>query len=340
MRRISVTSGLVGAAVREWRPINVPDVRKDQRYLPMNAETRSELIVPLFYKERVIGVLDLEHTRTAFFNEDHVRTLTTMAAQVAIAIENARLYQAVKRQEQQLERDIAMAREVQLRLLPTTPPVHKHAEFAVSFLPARAIGGDLYDFLEYTPDQTAVVLGDVSGKAAPAALFAALVSGIMRSAAQQKLAPAAMLAALNDALQERKLDSQYVVMLYALWNDENRTLQVANSGAVQPIFCRAGESITVKAEGFPLGMFPNATYEEFNVATQPGDAVVFVSDGILDAENEKGEMYGEERLASLLCSSRELPAQHIASAILSDVTQFQGAQDRFDDETIIVLRVR
>jgi sigma-B regulation protein RsbU (phosphoserine phosphatase) len=340
MRRISVTSGLVGAAVREWRPINVPDVRKDQRYLPMNAETRSELVVPLFYKERVIGVLDLEHTRTAFFNEDHVRTLTTMAAQVAIAIENARLYQAVKRQEQQLERDIAMAREVQLRLLPNTPPVHKHAEFAVSFLPARTIGGDLYDFLEYTPDQTAIVLGDVSGKAAPAALFAALVSGIMRSAAQQKLAPAAMLALLNDALQERRLDSQYVVMLFALWNDENQTLQVANSGAVQPIFCRSGESITVKAEGFPLGMFPNATYEEFNVATQPGDAIVFVSDGILDAENEKGEMFGEERLATLLCGSRDLPAQHIASAILSDVTQFQGAQDRFDDETIIVLRVR
>ncbi len=159
----------------------------------------------------------------------------------------------------------------------------------------------------------------------------------MRSAAQQKLAPAAMLAVLNDALQERRLESQYVVMLFALWNDENRTLQVANSGAVQPIFCRSGESITVKAEGFPLGMFPNATYEEFNVATQPGDAIVFVSDGILDAENEKGEMYGEERLASLLCGSRDLPAQHIAAAILSDVTQFQGAQDRFDDETIIVL---
>jgi sigma-B regulation protein RsbU (phosphoserine phosphatase) len=339
-RRISVTSGLVGAAVREWRPINVPDVRKDPRYLPMNPETRSELVVPLFYKERVIGVLDLEHSRTAFFNEDHVRTLTTMAAQVAIAIENARLYQAVKRQEQQLERDIAMAREVQLRLLPSTPPVHKNAEFAVSFLPARTIGGDLYDFVEYTPDQTAIVLGDVSGKAAPAALFAALVSGIMRSAAQQKPAPAAMLSLLNDALQERKLESQYVVMLFALWNDENRTLEVANSGAVQPIFCRAGQNVTVKAEGFPLGMFPDATYEEFNVATQPGDAIVFVSDGILDAENEKGEMYGEERLASVLCGHRDQPAKHIATAILADVTQFQGAKDRFDDETIIVLTVK
>jgi len=96
----------------------------------------------------------------------------------------------------------------------------------------------------------------------------------------------------------------------------------------------------VKAEGFPLGMFPSATYEEFNVATQPGDAIVFVSDGILDAENEKGDMYGEDRLASLLCGSRELPAQHIADAILADVTRFQGSKDRFDDETIIVLRVK
>ena len=340
MRRISVNTGIVGAVVREWRPINLPDVRKDQRYLAMNPETRSELVVPLFYKERVIGVLDLEHTRTAFFNEDHVRTLTTMAAQVAIAIENARLYQAIKRQEQQLERDIAMAREVQLRLLPTTPPVHQHAELAVTFLPARTIGGDLYDFLEYAPDQTAIVLGDVSGKAAPAALFAALVSGIMRSAAQQKLPPAAMLALLNDALQERKLESQYVVMLYALWHDTNRTLTVANSGAVQPVFCRGGQNVTVKAEGFPLGMFPNATYEEFNVATQPGDAIVFVSDGILDAENENGDMYGEERLATLLCGSRDLPAQHIANSILTSVTQFQGSKDRFDDETIIVLRVK
>jgi phosphoserine phosphatase RsbU/P len=340
MRRISVTTGLVGTAVREWRPINVPDVSKDSRYLPMNPETRSELVVPLFYKGRSIGVLDLEHTRPYFFNEDHVRVLTTMAAQIAIAIENARLYQAVKRQEQQLERDIAMAREVQLRLLPSAPPEHQHADFAVNFLPARAIGGDLYDFIDYGPGQTAIVMGDVSGKAAPAALFAALVSGIMRSEASQRPSPAAMLALLNDALQERRLDSQYVVMLFALWNDENMTLQLANSGAVQPLFCRSGESILIRAEGFPLGLFPNVTYEEFSVATRPGDVIIFVSDGILDAENEKGDMYGEERLSALLCSHRDKEAVQIASIIMDDVTEFQGSQTRFDDETIIVLRVK
>jgi sigma-B regulation protein RsbU (phosphoserine phosphatase) len=340
LRRIPITSGLVGASVREWRVINVPDVRKDPRYLAMNPETRSEMIVPLFHKGRIIGVLDLEHTRTNFFNEEHERMLTTLAAQIAIAIENARLYQAVTRQERQLERDINMAREVQLRLLPEAAPEHTHADMAVRFLPARSIGGDLYDFLEYGPNQTAIVLGDVSGKAAPAALFAALVSGIMRSAAQQQLQPAAMLAMLNDALQERRLESQYVTMLYVLWNDENQTLQLANSGAVQPMFCRAGGSHPIRAEGFPLGMFPNVTYDEFSVATEPGDAFVFVSDGILDAENEHDEMYGEDRLSAMLCAQRERNAAQIAEAILADVARFQAGHDRFDDETIIVLKVR
>jgi sigma-B regulation protein RsbU (phosphoserine phosphatase) len=340
LRRIAVTSGLVGAAVREWRLINVPDVRKDARYLPMNPETRSELVVPLFYKGRIIGILDLEHTRSHFFNEEHERMITTLAAQVAISIENARLYQAVKRQERQLERDITMAREVQLRLLPAAAPELTNAEMAVRFLPARTIGGDLYDFVDYGPGRTAIVLGDVSGKAAPAALFAALASGIMRSAAVQRPEPAQMLATLNDALQERKLESQYVTMLFAVWNDENRTLQVANSGAVQPIFCRAGESITVRAEGFPLGLFPNVTYDEFNVATQPGDVIVFVSDGISDAENDTGAMYGQDQLATVLCSHRDQSAQEIADAILDDVGRFQGTHERFDDETIVVLRVR
>jgi len=341
LRRQPITAGLAGAAVREWRLVNVPDVRKDPRYLATNPETRSELIVPLFYKGRIIGVLDLEHTRLGFFHEEQEHILTTLAAQVAISIENARLYQAVRRQERQLERDIAMASEVQLRLLPPNVPKLNNADLAVRFQPARTIGGDLYDFLDYGPGRTALVMGDVSGKAAPAALFAALVSGIMRSAAvQQHPEPVAMLAGLNEALQERKLESQFVTMLFAMWNDETRTLQVANSGAVQPMFCRAGKSSVIKAEGFPLGLFPGATYEEIIVNTEPGDVVIFISDGILDAMNAKGEMYGQERLTNLLCSVRSLSALEIADSILADAALFQSGHERFDDETIIVLRVK
>jgi sigma-B regulation protein RsbU (phosphoserine phosphatase) len=339
-RSLPINTGLVGAAVSEWRLINVPDVREDSRYHMINPETRSEMVVPLFYKNRVIGVLDLEHVRPGYFHERHERTLTTLAAQIAIAIENARLYQQVVRHEQQLERDLSMARQVQLRLLPSACPIHENGEFAARFLPARSIGGDLYDFVEYDSNRSAIILGDVSGKAAPAALFAALVSGIMRAAAARHPAPAEMLKLLNEALQERRLDSQYVTMLYAVWNDDNRTLQVANAGAVPPIFCRGGEITTVRAEGFPLGMFPEAEYEEFSVSAQPGDAFVFVSDGITDAENAQEEMYGTDRLTQILCGHRHLPAVQIAEAIFADVARFQAGQPRFDDETILVLRVR
>jgi sigma-B regulation protein RsbU (phosphoserine phosphatase) len=336
---IPMGEGLVGAAIEEKRAILVADVRKDSRYRMVNAETRSEMVVPLVYKGRAIGALDIEHPRAHFFNEDHERSMTTLAAQIAIAIENAQLYQRVAQQEQRLERDLAMAREVQLRLLPPVKPRHKRAELAARFLPARTIGGDLYDFLPYDPNRSAIALGDVSGKAAPAALYAALVSGIMRSAAGQHPSPSEMLRILNDALQERKLDSQYVTMLYGLWNDENLTLQIANGGSVQPLFCHGDEVDTIRAEGFPLGMFPNATWEEFSIATQPGDSVVFFSDGIVDALNGAGEMFGNDRLIACVRKYRQKSASKLAESVLTEVGRFQGKRDRFDDETVLVLRV-
>jgi sigma-B regulation protein RsbU (phosphoserine phosphatase) len=337
--KVPLDRGLIGAAITDRKIVHVADVRKDPRYHMVNPEARSEMAVPLVYKGKVIGVMDIEHTRTNYFNEDHERAMSTLAAQIAISIENAQLYQRVAHQEQRLERDLAMAREVQLRLLPPVKPQHKRAEFSARFIPARTIGGDLYDFISYDPNRTAIALGDVSGKAAPAALYAALVSGIMRSSASQLLSPSALLESLNDALQERKLDSQYVAMLYALWNDDNRTLQIANAGAVQPLFCRSGEVDTVHAEGFPLGMFPNVKYEEFSLSTQPGDSLIFFSDGIVDAQNNDGDMFGEDRLKAVVKKFNQKSASKIADAILAEVSKFQGGKERFDDETVVILRV-
>jgi phosphoserine phosphatase RsbU/P len=337
--KVPMDRGLVGTAVRERRLIHAGDVRKDARYFMVNPETRSEMAVPLLYKGKVIGVLDLEHVRVNYFNDDHQRTLVTLASQIAVAIENARLYQRITQQEQRLEHDLDMAREVQLRLLPPTPPRKPHAEFATRFLPARTIGGDLYDFLPYDDKCIGIAMGDVSGKAAPAALYAALISGIMRAATSQMLSPADMLKQLNDSLQERKMDSQYVTMLFAVWNDEKQTLQIANAGAVQPLFCRAGQVETVEAEGFPLGMFKDVSYEEFTLSTRPGDAIVFFSDGIVDAVNENEEMFGTERLIALVTSQLTNSAERMVDAIYKELFAFQGGVERFDDETVVVLKV-
>src|SRR5271169_5351390 len=161
---IPLGRGLVGAAAESKQAVLVPDVTKDSRYVEANPETRSELVVPLVYKDKAIGVLDLEHTRRGFFTDDHRRTMITLAAQVAIAIENARLYEEIARQERRLERDLALARELQMRLLPQTLPKLAHLELAAKFTPARAIGGDLYDFIPYSLSRLGIVIGDVSGK--------------------------------------------------------------------------------------------------------------------------------------------------------------------------------
>jgi phosphoserine phosphatase RsbU/P len=245
-----------------------------------------------------------------------------------------------------MERDLEMARQVQLRLMPSRPPKLERAEIAAKFVAARSIGGDVFDYLDYGPGRTAIAVGDVSGKAAPAALYAALVSGILRSLAPQHLSPASMLTSLNDQLQERKLDSQYVTMLMAIWDDSNQTLQIANAGSVQPLFVAVNPADTtqppavrtIQAEGFPLGLFPNAEYEEFTLSTRPGDLIVFFSDGIVDAVNATGDMFGDERLTKLLESQHHPTAQSTVEAILQAVTDFQAGTAHFDDETIVVLR--
>jgi sigma-B regulation protein RsbU (phosphoserine phosphatase) len=336
---VPVQQGLVGAAVTQRQPILVGDVRRDPRYVQVHADTRSEMAVPLIYKGKVIGVLDLEHTRPHFFNEEHMHAVSTLAAQLAVAMENARLYQRLAQEEQRMEEDLAMAREVQFRLLPPAMPQTQNAQFASRFVPAQTIGGDLYDFLDYGDGRIGIALGDVSGKGTPAALYAAVVSGLLRSLAARKPSPAAMLRTLNNSLQERKVDSQYVVMLYAVWNDADRTLQLANAGAMQPFFCRAGSIERVQATGFPLGMFPDVTYEEFTLATQPGDLLVFTSDGMLDAENDTGDMFGEDRLISVLAKNQRCSANTMVNGILKAVSAFQGGIEHFDDETLVALRV-
>ena len=336
---VPIQRGLIGAAVSTRQTITVGDVRKDARYILVHAETRSEMAVPLIYKGKVLGVLDLEHTRPNFFTDDHIHAVSTLASQLAIALENAGLYQRLAQEEQRLEEDLAMARKVQFRLMPQSVPAPVHAELAARFVPARTIGGDLYDFLDYGDGRTAIVLGDVSGKAAAAALYAALVSGIMRSLAAQKPSPAQMLAALNEQLQERKLDAQYVTLLFAIWNDNDKTLQVANAGGCQPLFCRAKGVEPIQATGIPLGMFPDVEYEEFTLSTQPGDTIVFYSDGMIDAENDQDEMFDMDRLQGVVKEHRHCSATTMVANILKAVSDFQGPVEHFDDETVIALRV-
>ncbi len=337
---IPLGKGVVGFAAQHKQAVLVPDVSKDPRYVQGNAETRSELAVPLIYKDKVIGVLDLEHTRRGFFTDDHKRTVTTLAAQVAIAIENAQLYEQIALQEKRLERDLAMARQLQFRLLPPTLPKLAHLDIAAKFVPARAIGGDLYDFVNYSMSRTAIVIGDVSGKGAPAAIYAALVSGILRSHAPIEPGPAEMLSAVNFSLGERRIEGQFVSLIYAVWDDRNRTLQVANSGLPRPVYCHEGKIEVIEATGLPLGLFDEADYDEFTFRAKPGDMFVLFSDGILDASNKAEELFGRERVGEIVAANPQASADEIVKLIFQAVNEHASGEEAFDDQTVVAIRVK
>jgi len=332
--------GLVGLAALTRQAVLVPDVSKDPRYIQGNPETKSELAVPLIYKDKVIGVLDLEHTRRGFFTEEHKRTVTTLAAQVAIAIENARLYEQIARQEQRLERDLALARELQVRLLPPARPKMAHLDVAAKFVPARAIGGDLYDFIPYSLSRLGIVIGDVSGKGAPAAIYAALVSGILRSHAPIEPGPAEMLSAVNLSLAERRIEAQFVSLIYAVWDDAKRSLTVANSGLPRPVHVHAGKIEVVEATGLPLGLFDETSYDEFSFRMKPGDLFVFFSDGILDARNRAGELFGRGRTEKVIAECGGQSADCVVDLLFKAVAEHSAGVETFDDQTVVAIKVK
>jgi sigma-B regulation protein RsbU (phosphoserine phosphatase) len=149
-----------------------------------------------------------------------------------------------------------------------------------------------------------------------------------------------MLEAVNLSLAERPIDGQYVSMIYALWDDRNRTLHLANSGLPRPLHCRAGHSSLINVTGLPMGLFGQATYEDMTLQGAPGDAFIFFSDGILDATSSKGEMFGRVRLEKVADQNLHRTAEELVDAIFTSVCDHAEGVDAFDDQTIVVLKVK
>ena len=338
--RAAATEGLVGAAATLREPVLVPDVTKDPRYLMVNPETRSELAIPMIHKGKVIGVLDLESPQLHYFTEDHVQTLSILAANLAVSVENARLYEQVAEGEARLERDLNAAKRIQGALLRPVPTADYGLDVAARYVSAREVCGDLYEFLRYGPQQLGIALGDVSGKGTAAALYGAVAIGIMRSLAPQKLQPAEMLRQMNQLVGERRIEGRFMTACFATWQKGRQKLRVANAGQSQPLLYKNGRCDKIELTGFPLGIFEDVHYEEWGVVLDPGDVLVFHSDGIAETANAEGQFFGTTRLMRLLEQHHDRPAAEIADLVLREVDWFTQSAPLSDDRTLVVLKVK
>jgi sigma-B regulation protein RsbU (phosphoserine phosphatase) len=250
-------------------------VSTDSRYIKLVDDAKSELVIPLLLKDRCIGVFDLESPELDAFSKTHVEILTLLASQAAVAIENARLYETIRANEERLEKEIRFAQRVQAALLPTELPKRmKGVDVAARFAPARELGGDLYDFLAPEPNTLAVAVGDVSGKGVPAALYSAFAGELIRSRtfrrryAPDRFSPAGVLASTNTILHERQLEEYYCTLCYALFDLKRRSVTLANSGLPYPIDAAPTRCRRSCCPGVPLGSFAGSSYEEGDV--RPG----------------------------------------------------------------------
>ncbi len=338
--RVAATEGIVGAAATLREPVLVPDVTTDPRYLMVNPETRSELAIPMIFKGKVIGVLDLESPQLQYFTEEHVQTLTILAANLAVSLENARLYEQVARDEARMERDLQAAKRIQGALLRPVPADDYGLDVAARYLSAREVCGDLYDFLRYGPQQLGIALGDVSGKGTAAALYGAVSIGIMRSLAPQKLQPAEMLRQMNQLVGERRIEGRFMTACFATWQKGRQKLRVANAGQSQPLLYKDGRCDRIELTGFPLGIFEDVTYDEWGVTLETGDILVFHSDGIAETYNSEGQLFGNERLRKLIEQHHEISAAEMADRVLNEVDWFSQSAPLSDDRTLVVMKVK
>jgi len=340
LNNIPLGKGITGAAATSREIVRVPDTAADPRYIASHPDMRSEIAVPLIVHDRMVGVMDLESERVGYFTEDHARLLALLAPQIASSVENARLYEELAQREQSLEQDLSAARNLQSVLLLREPPEIEGLDIAIRLKPAREITGDMYDVFQHGDDYAIIVFGDVSGKGAAAALYGAMVSGLLRTISFRLRSPAALLKLLNKVLRERKVEARYVSLTVVVWDRQKSRFVMANAGATPPLICHQGHIHKAKVEGVPAGLLDDREYEEMSFTAQAGDILLLYSDGVTDQTNSHGEDYGRHHLAHVLEKQCGKDPEAVADAILEDLARFSGGVPLQDDQTMLITRVR
>jgi sigma-B regulation protein RsbU (phosphoserine phosphatase) len=331
--------GMVGYVASTGQMRYAPDVRKDKYYTACEQSTLSEVAIPLHVGERLVGVFTASHPELDAFPRQQLRILQALCDHVAVAVHNARRFQSEQAQRQIMDREAQEARIIQQALLPKCSPYIPGFVVSGLSVPARAVGGDWYDFIPFTDGRWGLVLADVSGKGTAAALLMSATRGVLRSLAEANCSPAEVLARLNGMLVDDFPAGKFVTMVYAVLDPASRTVTFANAGHLRPLFLEGrgndgtGDDRDARfldtERGLPLGL-SCGQYSETQVILSPGSRLVFYSDGITEAVNADDEEYGLERLAQ-----HALSPGASAVSIVDDVRSFANGYGVRDDATVV-----
>lgn len=342
--QLNIGEGIAGWVALHGKPQIVPDVANDPRFSSKADEstgfqTRSILAAPLIVKEKTIGVAEvINRVDGKAFDESDQELFSTFCRQVAMTIENARVHQ-IELEKQKLEQQLESAKVIQQSFMPEVFPDKADYAIAAKSVAATSVGGDLFDFIEFD-HSVGVAVGDVTGKGVPAALYMARLVSDFRLYSQMYPEPEKLLNALNKLLVDRSRRGMFVTFQYGVLDSQNGVFTFSNAGHLPflHIHANTGEvDFLTGGKGIPLGIAAEFEMTSDRVQLQHGDAVVFITDGIIEAKNKAGAAYSFERVLHVLAHT-EIDANRLVDALLADVQDFSTDTDQHDDLTILALK--
>jgi len=326
--------GMVGYVAATGETRYAPDVRKDPYYVACELSTRSEVAIPLRVGERLVGVFTASHPEVDGFSRQQLRMLQALCDHAAVAIHNARRLQSERAERAALDREAEEARSIQQALLPKSSPYIPGFVVSGRSVPARAVGGDWYDFIPFEDGRWGIVLADVSGKGTAAALLMSATRGMLRSLAEACCSPGEVLTKLNQLLLSDFPAGKFVTMVYAVLDPKKRMVTFANAGHLLPLFIDdEGEHFLDVERGLPLGL-ASGDYSETHVSLSPGSRLIFYSDGITEAENSQTEEFGLCRLVE-----HAIRPEASALSLVDEVQSFSNGSGVRDDASVVFIGV-
>ncbi|REK06060.1 MAG: FHA domain-containing protein [Planctomycetota bacterium] len=336
--QIRVSRTIVNQVMQSQEAILSADAASDSRFDTSQSiadlKIRSMMCAPLVDSEgRSLGVIqiDAKDSRHRFQKED-LDVLASIASQAAIAVDNAQLHETSLKQ-QAIQRDLELAHKVQRGLLPEAPPSMTGYHFFDFYEPANQVGGDYYDYIELPNNRLAIVLGDVSGKGVPAALLMAKLSGEVRYWLASEPSPAAAMSRINGSFSRSGWQDRFVTFIVAVLDSASHGLTIVNAGHMAPLLRHSKgkvEEIGDEQAGLPLGVDADYQYEQYEHSLAAGDFVALFTDGISEAMDSNGDLYGLERLRELLAQP-SASVDELGQQILDDVQRFVGGRPQSDD---------
>lgn len=306
----------------------------------------SVVMVPLTYKDELRGIISLGPKKSGkLFTPEDLDLLKTLTNQSAIALENAHLFKE-NLQKGRMEEELRIAHDIQMGMLPDRAPQLEGLKIAARTIPAREVGGDFYDFVEFhgdaSPGRVGIIVGDVSGKGVSAGLLMAGARSTYRVLLDKNPPVDEVMILANQRLHRDIRKGMFVALLYAVIEPGARTLTLSNAGQTQPILCPPGADpsyITTEGDTFPLGIVADCDYREAKLSLSRGSVVVFYTDGAVEAKNAGDELYGFDRFLASVHEGRDLEAPVLLEKLFDGITRFVGGTEQHDDITIIVAKV-